>query len=285
MHKFLTLAALAFMLMAASCSNSAQQVVDMVKQNCGILVSVADVAGALSAQNPGVVGIDAVAHAICNQYQNPSLKPAASAGMLVFVQRQAEGREQGLCRGGERRVHPQGRQGEIAMLEVGTFLLAQAATAPPPPTEVTIPWGNWIVQVLDVLQPMLLIALTGVTTYIMAAFVPPWIKAFAGQAAQNRINQVLEKAVLSGIAQTKEAVTGQRTTIPIASDILARAAQYAVDQAPDLVKHATNGEVDNLLKMILARMEQLNVAPADFDIHAARTAPTFPVDIQKQLGK
>jgi hypothetical protein len=117
----------------------------------------------------------------------------------------------------------------------------------------------------------------------MAAFVPPWIRAFAGQAAQNRINQVLEKAVLSAIAQTKDAVQGERTTLPIASAILARAAQYAVDQAPDLVTHATNGQVDNLLKMILARMEALKVAPADFDIHQAKN--NFPVDISKQFGK
>jgi len=88
LHRLMLLTALAFTLMAASCSNSAQQVVDMVKANCGILVSVADVAGALSAQNPAVVGVDAVAHAICQQYQNPSLKPAADAGMLVLVQQQ-----------------------------------------------------------------------------------------------------------------------------------------------------------------------------------------------------
>src|SRR5207344_3594542 len=124
----------------------------------------------------------------------------------------AEGRQQGLRRGGERCVHPQG-QGPVAMHEIGAFLLAQATTVPPP-TEVTIPWGNWIIQVLDVLQPIALLALTGVTTYIMGAFVPPWIKAFAGQAAQNRINQVLEKAVLSAIAQTREAVQGERTTVP-----------------------------------------------------------------------
>jgi hypothetical protein len=172
------------------------------------------------------------------------------------------------------------------MHETAAFLLAQAtavAPAPPPPTGVTIPWGGWIVNTLDVLQPVVLLALSGVTTYIMAAFVPPWIRAFAGQAAQNRINQVLEKAVLSAIAQTKDAVQGERTTLPIASAILARAAQYAVDQAPDLVTHATNGQVDNLLKMILARMEALKVAPADFDIHQAKN--NFPVDISKQFGK
>lgn len=169
------------------------------------------------------------------------------------------------------------------MHEIGAFLLAQATAVPPADAGVTIPWGNWIIQVLDVLQPMVLLALTGVTTYIMGAFVPPWIKAFAGQAAQNRINQVLEKAVLSGIAQTREAVQGKRTTIPIANDILERAAQYAIDQAPELVKTAAHGEFDNLLKMLLARMEALNVAPENFDLHQAKN--TFPVNISNQFGK
>jgi hypothetical protein len=93
----------------------------------------------------------------------------------------------------------------------------------------------------------------------------------------------LEKAVLSGIAQTKDAVAGKRTTIPVASEILARAAQYAVDQAPKLVNEATHGQVDNLLKMVLARMEAAGVAPEHFDVKEAQTH--FPVDISKQFGK
>jgi hypothetical protein len=172
------------------------------------------------------------------------------------------------------------------MFEMMTgFLLAQATTVPPvePSTSVSIPWGSWIVNALNIAQPIVLLALSGVTTYVMAAFVPPWIRAFAGDAAQRRINQVLEKAVLSAIAQTKDVVQGKRTTLPLASEVLARAAQYAVDQAPDLVNHAAKGQVDNLLKMILARMEQLEIAPHDFDVKAAKS--NFPVDLGKVFGK
>jgi len=176
------------------------------------------------------------------------------------------------------------------MHEIGTFLLAQAGavatTVPatvPSPTTVSVPWGGWIVNALNIAQPMVLLALSGVTTYVMAAFVPPWIKAFAGDAAQRRINEVLEHAVLSAIAQTKIAVGDKHLDLDVASSILARAAQYAVDQAPDLVTHATHGEVDSLLKMVLARMQKLNVAPPNFDITKAKA--TFPVDLGKQFGK
>lgn len=175
------------------------------------------------------------------------------------------------------------------MHEIGTFLLAQAGAvattvpAAPPASTVTVPWGGWIVNALNVAQPLVLLALSGVTTYVMAAFVPPWIKAFAGDAAQRRINEVLEHAVLSAIAQTKIAVGDKHLDLDVASSILARAAQYAVDQAPDLVNHATHGEVDNLLKMVLARMQKLQVAPPNFDITKAKA--TFPVDLGKQFGK
>lgn len=87
MRRLMLMAAFALTLMAATCSNNAQQVVDMVKANCGILVSVADVAGALSAANPAVVGVAAVAHAICQQYQ-AAAKPGADAGTFVLVQQQ-----------------------------------------------------------------------------------------------------------------------------------------------------------------------------------------------------
>ena len=150
--------------------------------------------------------------------------------------------------------------------------------------QVSIPWGDWTVSAISALQPVVTLVLTGVTTYIMSAFVPPWIKAFAGDAAQRRINEVLTHAVQSGIAQTAGAVAGKRATIPIGSEILQRAAQYAIDQAPNLVTKAASGQIDNLLKMVLARMETAGVAPTDFDIKNVNKSK-FPVDVNKQFGK
>ena len=75
-------------LLFSGCTDNAQaaRVVALVQQNCGVLVSVVDVATALSQPNPTVIGVDAVAHAICNQWQ---LK-ASDAQWFVLVQDQQQ---------------------------------------------------------------------------------------------------------------------------------------------------------------------------------------------------
>lgn len=79
--------AVALVLFLAACNSAdAVKVVEMVKQNCGIAVSVVDVASALSAANPTVVGVDAVAHAICSQWAQKT----GDSGMFVLVQDQQD---------------------------------------------------------------------------------------------------------------------------------------------------------------------------------------------------
>lgn len=151
------------------------------------------------------------------------------------------------------------------MFEIISVAMAQEV-AQPAATSVTVPWGQWVINAASVAQPVITFALTSIVSYLVAAYVPPWMRAFAGTAAQTRVNNVLIKAVQSALAQTAGAVTGKALTIPLASTVLARAAQYAIDQAPDLIKSATHGQIDNLLKMIMARMEELGVSPPEYDI-------------------
>jgi hypothetical protein len=93
MRKTLILAvALTLPLMAGTCSNnSAQQVVDLVKANCGILVSISDVAAAIAAPNPTVTGVNAIAHAICPKVQ------VSDADLIVLVQDQGQQQDQKDC--------------------------------------------------------------------------------------------------------------------------------------------------------------------------------------------
>lgn len=151
------------------------------------------------------------------------------------------------------------------LIFIGT-VMAQETAVPTATTSVTVPWGGWVVQAATVVQPVITLVLTGIASYVMSAYLPPWLKAITGQAGQNRVNAVLTKAVQSALAQTAGAVTGKALTIPLASTVLARAAQYAIDQAPQLIKSATHDQVDNLLKMLMARMEELGVAPPEYDI-------------------
>lgn len=174
----------------------------------------------------------------------------------------------------------------VAVL-IAVTAAAMAQATPAPTTEVTVPWGSWVSNALDVALPLFLTALTGVATYVVGAYVPPWLKAIAGTAAQARVNQVLEKAVMSAVAQTKGAVLNKRLTIPVGSEVLARAAQYAVNQAPELMKTATHNSSTNLMAMLLARMEQWGIAPENFDVKtvkAGASASTFDDAIKKHLG-
>jgi hypothetical protein len=150
--------------------------------------------------------------------------------------------------------------------------------------DVTIPWGDWIASGLSAVQPLVTLALTGVATYVMAAYIPPWLRMFAGTAAQARVNQVLEKAVSSAIARTAGAVAGQTTTIPIASSILDKAVKYAVTQAPELIKPAAKNSLDNLNNMVLARMQEKGIVPPEFD-HAAAKEATKDFDFEGTLDK
>lgn len=158
---------------------------------------------------------------------------------------------------------------------------------------ITIPWGDWAVNAINFLLPTVLTLLGGVATYVIGAYVPPWLRAIAGTSLQARVNQILEKAVLSAVAQTKGAIMGQRLSIPIGIEVLRKAAQYAVDQAPELIKAASQDEVDQLLKMILARMEQWGVAPKNLDVNKVGKSVLpkgkenfdFGKEISKQMGK
>lgn len=162
---------------------------------------------------------------------------------------------------------------------------AFAQTTPTPTTEVTVPWGQWVANGLDAILPVMLTALLGVSTYVVGAYVPPWLKAIAGAAAQARVNQVLEKAVMSAVAQTKGAVLNKRLTIPVGSEVLARAAQYAVNQAPELIKNATHDSSTNLMAMLLARMEQWGIAPPNLDVSTVKAPKSdFDAAIKKHLG-
>lgn len=129
--------------------------------------------------------------------------------------------------------------------------------------DVAVPYGDWIASAAGALQPVLTLALTGIASYVVSAYMPPWLKAITGKAGQDRVNQVLTNAVNSAIGRVQGAVKGQQATLPIASEILGKAVAYAVEQAPKLIQAATQGKLENLYNMVLARMTEAGVVPTD----------------------
>lgn len=168
------------------------------------------------------------------------------------------------------------------MFEIISVALAQEAAAPA--TTVTIPWGEWLTGLVNVALPAVGTLLTGIASYVVAAYVPPWLKAITGQRGQQRVNEVINKAVLSAVAQVRGALLGKQLEIDVANDVLRRAMQYAVDQAPDLVKSAARDNVENLARMVMARMVEHGLLPADYSMKAAKPAASTEV-VNNETGK
>lgn len=145
-------------------------------------------------------------------------------------------------------------------------------------TTVTIPWGDWTVKAIDYLLPAALTAIASVLTYVSGKYLPPMLRDMADERTQRQINELLEKAVLSAVAQTKGAISGKTLQIEVANAVLAAAANYAVDQAPKLIEKVSGDDALNLYKMILARMEDFGLVRADFEVpHSLRVEEVEPV--------
>lgn len=157
------------------------------------------------------------------------------------------------------------------------------------PENVVLPWGEWVVAFVNSVLPAVLLLLSSVSTWVVTFYVPSWLRQLAGSRAQQRVNEVLFQAANSAAAQIKGAAVGKKLTIPVANQVLRRIGQYAVDQAPDLMKSVTGGDPQSLIKMILARMEAMGMTPANYDIETAKKAVkpgdfTFDSAIKKMMG-
>jgi hypothetical protein len=157
------------------------------------------------------------------------------------------------------------------------------------PETIVFPWGEWVVALVNSVLPAVQLALTSIAAWVVAIYVPSWLQNLAGASAQKRVTEVLFQALNSAAAQVKGAATGKTLSIPVANEVLRKAGQYAVDQAPDLVKHATGGNVDSLLKMLMARMEAMGMTPKEYGMEVAKKAIkpgefSFDASTKKGMG-
>jgi len=136
----------------------------------------------------------------------------------------------------------------VPILAVAAITLASTSMAQETAVAVegvTIPWGKYV---------------SDLATTVAALTVPAvaWLfRALPGQWANMliaaRADQLLERSISYGINSVADASHDKKLTVPIANDVLREAVQYAVDNAPRLVK--TFGGVDVLRKKIIARLE------------------------------
>jgi hypothetical protein len=112
-------------------------------------------------------------------------------------------------------------------------------------SNVVIPWGNWLSQFASAIA-MLTIPVVG---WLFRKLPEQW----AGMLIGARVDQLLAKAIDYGINSVAEASKNKTMSAPIANEVLRSALQYAVDNAPNLVKMA--GGVDLVIQKIIARLD------------------------------
>lgn len=113
-----------------------------------------------------------------------------------------------------------------AMMVFLFTLPAMAADA----AAVTIPVGDWIAASLGYARDIIIAAVIAGLGYVsrqLPAAAAAWIETM-------RIEQLLRRSIDYGIAMAEDAVKGREMTIPVANDVLRRAAEYAIDNAPSL---------------------------------------------------
>ncbi len=141
----------------------------------------------------------------------------------------------------------------ILILCVATMTLAASSAYAASNTPVDLPWGTLCNEVLAALQPAA-VSLAGLAFTYLAAKLGPDI-AHALRAAH--IDQVMTRAIEAGFALVEGAEKGKVLEISVANEVLRRAAQYVVAQAPGLFKALG----DNLGQMLVARLSASGALP------------------------
>lgn len=145
---------------------------------------------------------------------------------------------------------------------VGTPAAAGATTttittAPP---AVSIPWGDWLDAAINqIVVPLLgVVVLAGLTWIgaLLAPLLPPALRGFVNAKNTAALEQLIVPALATGLKSVGTTVSGQQVSIPVQSQAIATAADYAVAHgSASLVKWA--GGPEGIRQKIEARLAML----------------------------
>lgn len=140
--------------------------------------------------------------------------------------------------------------GLVLLLASFAPAFAQDTVVAPDATTVVLPVGTWV-------DGIIANAIGIATAAVLALFawgVRQLPKGVADIVKTLRIEQLLVRAVDYGLNAVAGATRGRTLDVRVGSEVLAQAAQYAIDQAPGrLIEWA--GGVEAIKKMILARLQ------------------------------
>lgn len=141
---------------------------------------------------------------------------------------------------------------------------------------VTIPYGRW----LDIL--LVNLADPSSVAWTVVAGIIAWLLAMLPGPAQVlfrtfRVEQLLNRAVLAGINATRGAVQDKALTVDVGSEVVAKAANYAIDHGS---KHLIEwmGGVEGVQEKVLARVK-LDASADGGTVIAKANSPETPQKI------
>jgi hypothetical protein len=132
------------------------------------------------------------------------------------------------------------------LLLAATAAAAQTATASPVDTVVSIPWGDWLYE-----GATTLIAVIGALMAWGMRYLPARLVAFLQTEA---IEQLLKNAISYGVNTTAGAAKGKSLNLDVGNEVLERALQYAIDNAPKWLVSWAGGE-EGIKGKIIARLD------------------------------
>lgn len=132
----------------------------------------------------------------------------------------------------------------IALLFVGPAFAADTA--------VSVPWGNWVSEILS----QLMLAAGTIIAFVLAwavRYVPAALRGYADKQRIAQVEQLLERALGWGVGSVKGAVEGKSLSVDVGSKVVAEALQYAVDNGPGWLIGWMGG-IDGVREKLLARL-------------------------------
>lgn len=145
-----------------------------------------------------------------------------------------------------------------------------------PDGSVSLPWGDLLSEILTGLIILVGTLVAWALRKAPKALVDA-LDMFAGMMGQGRANELLEKAVTYGINTTAGAVKGKTLDFKVSSAVLERAYEYAIRNAPGLVK--SMGGLLRLREKIIARLEvsdDVALPASQLDIEPPPPPPATP---------
>jgi len=134
----------------------------------------------------------------------------------------------------------------VALAVVAVALIATPLPAFAQDGAVTVPWGDWVSGVLAAAREFFAYGLAALVAWA-ARRLPAQIGDIILAA---RVEQLLTRAADYGIAAVAGAVKGKTLDVKVTNEVLERAAEYAIENAPALA-----GKLgDTLRPKLLARL-------------------------------